>query len=406
MKTIVVSAVNLRKGGTLTILRGCLQHLSGLVAAGEDYRVIALVHRRSLCDYPGIEYIEMPWCIRSWAHRLWAEYVTMNRISRRIAAEDGRKVWLWLSMHDTTPRVEAEHQEVYCHTSFPFLKLRARDWVMDPKIPLFSMLTRWAYRINIHRNDSIIVQQNWFADALSTLLNVPRATFRVIPPNSTSQQCFGKVDTQKSATFSYCEVGTAPKDGRDVGTQGISRERSDPAMPPPARGQGARSADSLTSDSDGAVPSEQCNRTVFFYASTPDCHKNFETLCEAARILEADPEAGEFKVILTIKGDENRYSRWLHKRWGELKSVDFHGFMSKQELFATYAACDCFVFPSRIETWGLPISEYISTKRSSDPGLILSDLPYAHETAAGKEADYFNPDDPAELASLMKKRLK
>lgn len=372
MKTIVVSAVNLRKGGTLTILRGCLQHLSCLVAAGEDYRVVALVHRRSLCDYPGIEYIEMPWCIRSWAHRLWAEYVTMNRISRRIAEEDGRKVWLWLSMHDTTPRVEAEHQEVYCHTSFPFLKLRVRDWVMDPKIPLFSMLTRWAYRINIHRNDSIIVQQNWFADALSTLLSVPRSTFRVIPPTPPEADA-------ESALRAPCPLAGG-------GIAGSLRSRLMPCVPTSAS---------------APIPS-----VLFFYASTPDCHKNFETLCEAARILEADPEAGEFKVILTIKGDENRYSRWLHKRWGEVKSVDFHGFMSKQELFATYAACDCFVFPSRIETWGLPISEYISTKRSSDPGLILSDLPYAHETAAGTEAAYFNPDDPAELAALMKKRLK
>ena len=56
-KTIVVSAVNLRKGGTLTILRDCLQHLSSMT---KDYRVVALVHKRELCDFQGIEYIEMP----------------------------------------------------------------------------------------------------------------------------------------------------------------------------------------------------------------------------------------------------------------------------------------------------------------------------------------------------------
>ena len=90
-KTVVVSGVNLRKGGSLAILQDCLRHLSGL--SGE-YRIIALVHKRELCDFPGIEYIGMPWCIRSWFHRLWAEYVTMHSISRRIAASDGRKVWL------------------------------------------------------------------------------------------------------------------------------------------------------------------------------------------------------------------------------------------------------------------------------------------------------------------------
>lgn len=47
MKTIVVSAVNIRKGGTLTILRNCLEYLSGLAQSG-NYRVVALVHKKNL----------------------------------------------------------------------------------------------------------------------------------------------------------------------------------------------------------------------------------------------------------------------------------------------------------------------------------------------------------------------
>ena len=68
-KTIVISAVNLRKGGTLTILRDCLQYLSQLVQES-DYRVVALVHKRELCDYDGIEYIEMPDIIKGWGKSL------------------------------------------------------------------------------------------------------------------------------------------------------------------------------------------------------------------------------------------------------------------------------------------------------------------------------------------------
>ena len=59
MRTIVVSAVNIRKGGTLTILRDCLGYLSTLALEGE-YRVVAIVHKRDLSDYEGIEYIEIP----------------------------------------------------------------------------------------------------------------------------------------------------------------------------------------------------------------------------------------------------------------------------------------------------------------------------------------------------------
>lgn len=60
MKQIVISAVNLRKGGTLTILRQCLAFLSEW-APGHDCQVTALVHKQELADYPNIQYIELPW---------------------------------------------------------------------------------------------------------------------------------------------------------------------------------------------------------------------------------------------------------------------------------------------------------------------------------------------------------
>ena len=96
MKQIVISAVNLRKGGTLTILRQCLAFLSEWAPA-HGYRVTALVHKQELADYPNIQYIELPWAIDGWGKRLWCEYVTMGKISRELGAID-----LWLSLHDTT----------------------------------------------------------------------------------------------------------------------------------------------------------------------------------------------------------------------------------------------------------------------------------------------------------------
>ena len=50
-KRVVVSAVNIRKGGTLTVLRDCLRYLSGR----EDLQVTAIVHKKSLCEYPAID---------------------------------------------------------------------------------------------------------------------------------------------------------------------------------------------------------------------------------------------------------------------------------------------------------------------------------------------------------------
>jgi len=344
MRTIVVSAVNIRKGGTLTILRQCLEYLS----KREDVRVVALVHDRALCEYPNIEYIEIPWTTKSWFHRLWCEYMTMHRLSKQLtgpstssgsvtAGEPVEPVDVWLSMHDTTPRVVAKKQEVYCHTSFPFLKWTLRDLWMDPKIPLFAMFTRFAYRINVHRNDCLIVQQEWFAEGLSGLLGVPRNRFRVIPP-------------------------------------------SRPEMV-------------LNTEIVEAVPNN------FLYVSTADCHKNFETLCEAARMLEK--EGREFCVTITVSGDENRYAKWLHRKWGDVKSIKFVGRVKREEVFDLYRKSGVFVFPSRVETWGLPISEYMSANPKGT--MLLADMPYAHETSRGAgDARFFPATDAKALAAMMR----
>lgn len=327
-KTIVVSGVNIRKGGTLTIMRDCLKFMSENLS--DSNRIVALVHDRSLYPFPGIEFIECPDSVKSWLRRLRTEYIDMYRISQRIGHID-----LWLSMHDTTPRVNADVQAVYCQTSFPFLKWHLRDGFFDKKILLFALFTRFAYRINVHRNKWIIIQQAWLRDRLRNLLKIRPDKFVVFPP----QKYFPPIPVKKS--------------------DDILR---------------------------------------FCYVSTPDCHKNFETLCAAAEILENKIGEKKFKVILTISGNENRYSKWIFRKWRHVDSIEFRGFLDIKRLIDLYSETDCLVFPSRIETWGLPISEFMPSGRP----ILLADLPYAHETSFGAEnVAFFPPEDKEVLAGLM-----
>lgn len=331
MKTIVVSAVNIRKGGTLTILRGCLTCLSQL-ARNDKIRAIAIVHKRELCDFPAIEYIEVPTSINSWAHRLYNEYIRFHKISKQIG-----QIHLWLSLHDTTPRVCANHRAVYCQTAFPFYHWRWRDFLMDYKIPLFALLTRFAYKMNVGKNDFLIVQQEWMRQGMSRLLQIPENRFVVFPPQ------------------------------RDI-TNYIS------------------------------APKSENNLTTFLFPATPDCHKNFEVLCHATQLLEGLVGQSQFRTLITVSGSENRYARYLKRSWGHVKSLNFIGFQKRETLFSLYAQAHCLVFPSKVETWGLPISEFA---HSGKP-VILANLPYARETATGcKAAAFFHPDDEKALAKLM-----
>lgn len=334
MKTIVISAVNIRKGGTLTILKQCLEYLSG-VASYRQWRVIAIVHRKDLCQYPSIEYIEMPEVASSWARRLWCEYVTMHKISQKLQPID-----LWFSLHDTTPRVKARNQAVYCQTSFPFLKWRLQDLRFDPKIVLFALFTRFAYRLNIHKNRYLVVQTNWLREGFSKMFGITASRFIVAPPKKPN--CPEK---QKDTKVSVCR---------------------------------------------------------FFFPSTPDCHKNFELACQAASLLEQEVGDKKFELIITIEGNENKYAKWLYRRWGKCNSIRFVGFLTQAQLFDYYGSCTCLVYPSRVETWGLAISEYSVFNKP----ILLADLPYAHETASGQQqVAFFNVKNAHDLKNKMRSIL-
>ena len=338
MRTIVVSAVNIRKGGTLTILRNCLEYLSDL-AQREDYRIVALVHRKELAEYSGIEYIEMPDTIKSWGKRLWCEYVTMYRISKSLAP-----VYLWFSLHDTTPRVLAERQAVYCQTSFPFLHWQLKDLTFDYKIVLFALFTRLAYRMNIKRNRYLVVQAEWLRKGFSKMFGLSESKFIVTPPRLQTVSAIQEKDKRADRNGVY----------------------------------------------------------TFLFAATPDCHKNFEIVCRASQLLEKEVGSDRFLVIFTIDGTENKYSHWLYQKWGNLSSLRFEGLMDRTALFDCYAQVDCLVFPSRVETWGLPISEFAAFNKP----MLLADLPYAHETSMGsKQTAFFDVQKAEELKTQMKRLL-
>lgn len=331
MKTIVISAVNIRRGGTLRILRDCLEYLSSLSMMGL-YRVVAVVHKKEFVEFEGIEYIEMPDIIKGWGKRLWCEYVTMYKLSKKLDP-----VYLWFSLHDTTPRVCAQRQALYCQTSFPFLKLKAQDFKFDYKIVLFGLFTRFAYLINVKRNSHIVVQADWLRERFSRMFGVDKSRFIVAPPQETPSSF---LQLKRIKNISY----------------------------------------------------------TFSYVCGPDCHKNVELLCEAAKRLERKIGKNKFKVILTLSGNENKYSRWLHDKWGNVDSVNFLGYQSREGVEGIYSETDCLVFPSRVETWGLPISEFRHTGKS----MLLADLPYAHEASAGADkVGFFSPINPEDLMMKM-----
>lgn len=141
---------------------------------------------------------------------------------------------------------------------------------------------------------------------------------------------------------------------------------------------------------------------VFIYPALPRVFKNIETLCKAAQLL-ASRSVSDFEVRLTLDGSENRYSRWLRNRFSDTTQVQFIGRQTKDEMAFQYGEASAVVFPSKLETWGLPITE----GKAQRLPLLVADLPYARETVGTYDlVSFFPAESPEALADLMQSMVE
>jgi glycosyltransferase involved in cell wall biosynthesis len=325
-KTIVVSAINFFEGGPLSVLRDCLEYLSDNLS--EQYVIVALVHDSTLLPTTNIKFIEFRNSRNNWFYRLYYEYVYFYFLSRRI------KPLLWLSLHDITPNVIADIRVVYCHNASAFYPFTFRSLLISYKVALFSLFYRYLYRINLCKNNYVVVQQNCFRDAFCKMYHIRNVV--VAYPESTWPL---KASYKEEPRVKFC----------------------------------------------------------FLYPALPRVFKNMEVVAEAAKILHSKGRT-DFEILFTLDGNENKYARYLATSYKNIPVISFIGLQSKQDVYKLYQEVDALIFPSKLETWGLPISEFKVYNKS----ILVADLPYAHETVGDYEkVKFFDPDDPRKLAEYM-----
>ena len=322
---IVVSAVNFTEGGPLSILQDALRTLASDFS--DTHEIVALVHDRSLFKHEPVTYLEFPRVKSSWLRRVWFEYVSCRKLSRTLDAD------LWLALHDMTPSVTARRRAVYCHNPAPFDRLRLHDLIRQRKHAAFVLLYRFLYRINILRNDFVIVQQQWLRREFQRLYKHPRI---------------------------------------------VVAHPATPALQIPAKT--SQSAD-----------------IQFFYPALPRPFKNIEILIDAMRNLRRRGVSG-FQISLTIDGSESPYAARLRASAADLPEIQWLGRISREHVLRVYSETDCLLFPSLLETWGMPLTEFKQTGRP----ILAADLPYAHETIGSYDAvRFFPPRNASALADLM-----
>ena len=332
-KLIVISAINLRSGGTLSILQDLLKYVDANMSI--SYEIIALVHsKKKINKTKNIRYIEFPNSVKSYLYRLYYEYFYFYKLSNKL------NPYLWLSLQDISPRVNASIQAVYCHNPAPFYKPSKNIFFLDKKFFFQNLFYKFIYQINIKRNNFVIVQQNWLKKEFKKIFNIEN----VIVANPNINLTIYNNKKKK-----------------------ISKKKK-----------------------------------IFFYPSFPRVFKNFEIICEAVSKIDKRYK-DKFKVLITIRGDENKYTQMIYRNYKNLKNIKFIGQQTRKKVFEIYSNSDCLIFPSKLETWGLPISEF---KLFNKP-ILAADLPYAHETIGNYDkVNFFKPDDANILSKYIEDYLE
>jgi glycosyltransferase involved in cell wall biosynthesis len=141
----------------------------------------------------------------------------------------------------------------------------------------------------------------------------------------------------------------------------------------------------------------ESNEKIFFFPALPRVFKNFEVIFEAFNQIYMQ-EICNIRLVVTFDGTENKYSKHLRCKYAGNPIISFAGRMSTEQIKGMYNTCSALLFPSMLETWGLPISEFKSYKKP----MLLADLPYAYETMGEYESAIFiNPVKPEDWAKTI-----
>lgn len=341
MKTIIVNDVAASSGGALSILRQFLAELKNNEVA-KSYRWIVFVSNDLVNEYNDIHIEIVKVNAKKWRNRIWWE---THGISR------------WLDKNHIRPDIAVSFmsvgfrglncsQIIYIHQSLPFGDFREFK-IFELKARFYTWgIGKWM-KWSIKRDSTIVVQTNWMKEAVSSKLKIPHSQIHVIKP----------------------EV----------------KPLSKPEI-------------------------EHSNLTCYhlFYPAVPSVsYKNHELLIRMLSIMKEKNVQLYSKITLsfTCKPNDNRVTKYYYRLCKKLsvdERIEWKGYLNKDEMFREYLESDIVLFPSKLETFGLPLAEAATLGKP----IFVLDKPYAHDVLKGFEGAYYLEDEPEKWAQEVEDILR
>lgn len=244
-----------------------------------------------------------------------------------------------ISLQNMVAPVRNYRQTVYLHQSFQFSPVKFSIWKKRERSLAFRQKVICPIiRRRLSKADSVIVQTHWMKEAVSQWADYPKNRIVVETP-IISIPVAEKTDKKKNNSF--------------------------------------------------------------FYPANAYLNKNHCIIIEACKLLK---QWGyyNYSVQFTISKDGNAYASQLYKMTQEDNlPIEFIGHIDKD---LVYSKCfsEIMLFPSYIETFGLPLLEV----KSLDGRVIVSSCPFSHEILDDYEgATFAEWNNPAEWANAMKRYI-
>lgn len=136
----------------------------------------------------------------------------------------------------------------------------------------------------------------------------------------------------------------------------------------------------------------------FFFPATPLSYKNHWVIVKACKLLESQG-ISNYSIGFTFLGNENSYANSILEYCKKNNlPIEFKGSVKREELFEYYSK-SVLIFPSLVETVGLPLLE---AKESGCP-IIVADTEFAREVLSGySSVIFFGETDYIGLSNIIK----
>jgi len=273
-----------------------------------------------------------------WIKKSWFHRLYFDNLVSNKIVEKYKDVEILSLQNVVIPKVKVK-QILYLHQPLPFVEKRY-GLTEDFKFWLYqNVISKMIFK-SIREADKVIVQTKWIRDAAIEKANVKKEKFILKQPEL-------NVSVKKIYT---------------------SDENTD---------------------------------SLFFYPASGLIYKNHEVIVNACKLLK-DKGISNYKVVFTLKGDENKHIKRLKQIiLDENLPIEFIGSVGIETVYEYYSK-SILIFPSYIETFGLPMLE---AKIHESP-ILASDCAFSREILDGYEkVQFFDPFNFLELVELMRIRL-